>query len=110
MIRVGETFEVRLAWRVEELFEEDVTGFVHFTNASGEVIVGDDRLLPTGRAQPGDVLVAMGAGLSIFLALLPDLRTGVWACGLIPALMGVGYLVVWRLQQNRDEADSRPWE
>ncbi len=56
-IRVGETFEVRLAWRVDEPFERDVTGFVHFTNASGQVISGGDRLLPTSRARPGDVLV-----------------------------------------------------
>jgi hypothetical protein len=56
-IRVGETFQVALAWRVDAPLDRDVTAFVHFTNASGQVIAGSDRLLPTGRARPGDVLV-----------------------------------------------------
>jgi len=54
---VGETFEVRLAWRVDALPGEDVHSYVHFNNASGVVISVSERLLPTGRARVGDVLV-----------------------------------------------------
>ena len=54
----------------------------------------------------GLVLVGLGLGVSIFLAVLPEIHPGLWASGLIPILIGAGYLVVWRLQPNGDPADS----
>ncbi|HEC21832.1 MAG TPA: DUF2723 domain-containing protein [Chloroflexi bacterium] len=56
--RVGETFEVRLAWLVRESFGEDLTAYVHLIPAgSPTVIGGSDRTLPVSRAQAGDVLI-----------------------------------------------------
>lgn len=55
----------------------------------------------------GLVLVSAGLGLCIFLALLPDVPPGVWACGLIPLLMGLGYLAAWRLQRG-DQLKQTP--
>jgi hypothetical protein len=58
----------------------------------------------------GVILVGLGVGLSLFLALLPEVPPGVWAAGLIPALMGAGYLIVWRLQPEDPDAHSPPHE
>jgi hypothetical protein len=56
-VHVGETFDVRLAWRVDESFDYDVTAYVHFSRLDGFFISGSDRPLPTSRARIGDVLV-----------------------------------------------------
>ncbi len=53
---VGETFEVRIAWRIDAPMQEDVTGSVSLNNSSIAIHNGD-VLIPTSRAEVGDVLV-----------------------------------------------------
>ena len=48
----------------------------------------------------GIVLLGAGAGLSIFFLAL-QVQPGLWALGSIPALIGIGYLLVWRLERGR---------
>lgn len=44
----------------------------------------------------GLVLVGAGLGLMVMLAALAD--RGVWTAGLLPLLMGAGYLLTWKLE------------
>jgi hypothetical protein len=57
----------------------------------------------------GIVLVAGGLGLSIFIGVMPTDR-GVWTVGMIPMLLGAGYLLTWKLTRPdaaapKDEAE-----
>jgi len=57
ILEAGQTFEVRLAWRVDTAQAQDLFGYAHFSYPDGRVISPDDRLLPTSRVEIGDVLV-----------------------------------------------------
>ena len=50
----------------------------------------------------GVVLVMVGLGLTIFLGAVNDWEGGAWAIGIIPFLIGVGYLLVWKLEGKKD--------
>jgi Domain of unknown function (DUF6249) len=50
----------------------------------------------------GVVLVMVGLGLMIFLGAMNDWEGGAWAIGIIPFLIGLGYLLVWRLEGKKD--------
>jgi hypothetical protein len=60
---------------------------------------------PTVRARSdmrrGVVLMMIGIGLIVFFGAASDWDGGAWAMGLIPFLMGAGYLTVWRLEGNK---------
>src|SRR6266700_3244810 len=43
----------------------------------------------------GVILTMIGVGLMVFLAAANDWEGGAWTLGLIPFLIGVGYLLVW---------------
>jgi Domain of unknown function (DUF6249) len=50
----------------------------------------------------GVVLLTVGLGLTIFLGAVNDWEGGAWAIGIIPFLIGVGYLLVWKLEGKKD--------
>ncbi len=55
----------------------------------------------------GVVLVMIGLGLMIFLAAVNEGEGGSWAVGVIPFLIGAGYLVVWKMEGKiADEAKT----
>jgi len=56
----------------------------------------------------GVVLVMVGLGLMIFLAAVNDWEGGAWSIGLIPFLIGAGYLLVWKLEGKKDSAPPAP--
>jgi hypothetical protein len=56
----------------------------------------------------GVVLVMVGVGLMIFLAAVNDWEGGTWSIGLIPFLIGAGYLLVWKLEGKKDSAPRLP--
>ena len=56
----------------------------------------------------GVVLVMIGVGLMIFLAAVNDWEGGAWSIGLIPFLIGAGYLLVWKLEGKKDSAPRLP--
>jgi hypothetical protein len=56
----------------------------------------------------GVVLVMVGLGLMIFLAAVNDWEGGAWSIGLIPFLIGAGYLLVWKLEGKKDNAPPVP--
>jgi hypothetical protein len=53
----------------------------------------------------GLILSTAGLGLTIFLAVLPD-ATGAWGAGLTLTLIGVGHLLVWRMQSGKGSWSS----
>jgi hypothetical protein len=55
----------------------------------------------------GVVLVMVGLGIMVFFAAVNDWEGGSWAMGIIPFLIGVGYLLVWKLEGPKD-ADKAP--
>ncbi|MDQ6939807.1 MAG: DUF6249 domain-containing protein [Verrucomicrobiota bacterium] len=49
----------------------------------------------------GVVLVMVGFGLMVFFGACSDWEGGAWAIGIIPFLIGAGYLLVWKLEGNK---------
>lgn len=56
----------------------------------------------------GVVLVMVGLGLMLFLAAVNDWEGGAWSIGLIPFLIGAGYLLVWKLEGRKDNVPPVP--
>lgn len=57
-----------------------------------ELFIGVEE--PASDLRRGVVLVALGLGLGVFMAQIDK----PWSVGLIPLFMGVGYILVWKLQ------------
>ena len=55
----------------------------------------------------GVVLMMVGFGLMIFFGAVNDWENGSWAIGIIPFLIGVGYLLVWKFEGPKP-ADKAP--
>lgn len=59
----------------------------------------------------GVVLVMIGIGLMVFLSAVNEGEGGAWAVGVIPFLIGAGYLLVWKLEGKGEvqaKADNPP--
>ena len=56
----------------------------------------------------GVVLSMIGIGLMAFLGAASDWDGGAWTLGLIPFLIGVGYLLVWKLDTKKDNPPPVP--
>jgi hypothetical protein len=67
-----------------------------------ELFVDKPAADSTSPLQRGVVLIAVGAGLTVFFLSLPDRNTA-WGIGMIPLLIGVGYLIVWRLEGRKED-------
>jgi len=56
----------------------------------------------------GVVLTMVGIGAIIFLGAVNDWEGGAWSLGLIPFLIGAGYLIVWKLEGKKDISSPPP--
>jgi hypothetical protein len=56
----------------------------------------------------GVVLTMVGLGLMVFFAAVNDWEGGAWTLGLIPFLIGAGYLLVWKLDTKKDNPPPVP--
>ena len=56
----------------------------------------------------GIVLLMVGFGLMVFFAAMNDWEGGAWTLGLIPFLIGAGYLLVWKLEGKKDNPPPLP--
>ena len=56
----------------------------------------------------GVVLVMVGLGLMLFLGAVNDWEGGAWALGIIPFLIGAGYLLVWKLEGGQKAGPDNP--
>ena len=50
----------------------------------------------------GVIWTMVGSGLMVWLGAVNDWEGGVWSFGLIPFLIGLGYLIVWKLEGKKD--------
>jgi hypothetical protein len=51
----------------------------------------------------GIVLMAVGVGIVMFFGISAGWDEGVWALGLIPGLIGAGYILAWRLAYREEK-------
>jgi hypothetical protein len=56
----------------------------------------------------GVVLVMVGIGLMLFFAAVNDWEGGSWSLGVIPFVIGLGYLLVWKLEGKKDNPPALP--
>ena len=56
----------------------------------------------------GIVLLMVGFGTMIFFGAMNDWEGGAWAFGIIPFLIGLGYLLVWKLEGPKDKVPPLP--
>jgi Flp pilus assembly protein TadB len=56
----------------------------------------------------GIVLAMIGIGLMVFFGAVNDWEGGSWTIGLIPFLIGAGYLLVWKLDTKKDNPPPLP--
>jgi hypothetical protein len=56
----------------------------------------------------GVVLVMVGLGIMLFLGAVNQWEGGAWALGIIPFLIGAGYLLVWKLEGPKAKTDNPP--
>ena len=56
----------------------------------------------------GVLLLMVGVGMVIFFGVIADWDSGVWTLGMIPALIGAGYLLVWKLEGRKDNPPPVP--
>jgi hypothetical protein len=50
----------------------------------------------------GIVLIAVGVGLAIFFAVTTG-DSGAWGIGVIPLLLGIGFIIAWRIERKNKE-------
>jgi hypothetical protein len=50
----------------------------------------------------GVIWAMIGLGAMIFFGVVNDWEGGIWSLGLIPFLIGLGYLIVWKLETKKD--------
>jgi hypothetical protein len=55
----------------------------------------------------GVIWTMIGLGAMIFFGAVNDWEGGVWSLGLIPFLIGLGYVIVWKLER-KNEVPPRP--
>ena len=56
----------------------------------------------------GVIWTMVGLGAMIFFGAVNDWEGGVWSLGLIPFLIGLGYLMVWKLEGRKDVPPPPP--
>jgi hypothetical protein len=74
-----------------------------------------ELLVPTKRAvrqrsdvRRGVIWTMIGLGAMIFFGAVNDWEGGIWSLGLIPFLIGLGYLLVWKLEGKKDVPPPPP--
>lgn len=56
----------------------------------------------------GVVLMMVGIGLMLFFGAVNEWDNGAWAIGVIPFVIGLGYLLVWKLEGKKDNPPALP--
>jgi Domain of unknown function (DUF6249) len=56
----------------------------------------------------GVVLCMVGLGLIVFFGAVNEWEGGSWAIGVIPFVIGLGYLLVWKLEGKKDISSPPP--
>ena len=75
-------------------FPFDEHGMANRSAQQKEVQLGPDM-------RRGIVLVMVGFGLMVCFGAWNDWEGGAWAIGVIPFVIGLGYLLVWKLEGGK---------
>jgi len=74
-----------------------------------------ELLAPAARAvrrrsdvRRGVIWAMVGLGVMIFFGSVNDWEGGAWSLGLIPFLIGLGYLLVWKLEGKNNVPPPPP--
>jgi hypothetical protein len=75
------------------------------------VPVPAELLNPPRRAKSdlrsGIALMAVGLGLTIFFAVTTG-NSGAWGIGMIPLLLGIGFIIAWKIEGRNKEGRTDP--
>jgi hypothetical protein len=75
------------------------------TLAEKGVPISPDQLLPHKKEKndlrKGIILLSVGAGIIVSVLLIGNKISGAWPIGLIPLIIGVGYIVVWVIDKKK---------
>jgi Domain of unknown function (DUF6249) len=80
----------------------------------GQPVPAELLMAPTRAARQhsdmrrGVIWTMIGIGLMVWLGAVNDWEGGVWSFGLIPFLIGLGYLSVWKLEAKKDVPPPPP--
>lgn len=55
----------------------------------------------------GIILLTVGAGLVVFLGATNEWEGGAWSIGIIPFMIGLGYLLVWKLDVRTHDTSPK---
>ena len=58
---------------------------------------------PRSDRRRGVILIAIGISVMTFFGVEEGWHDSAWALGLIPGLIGVGYLIVWKLEAKKND-------
>jgi hypothetical protein len=54
----------------------------------------------------GILLLVAGLGIGLFFLFISGLDNGIWSIGLIPLLIGIGYIIIWRMEEKQQIAEE----
>jgi len=80
----------------------------------GQPVPAELLMAPTRAARQhsdmrsGVIWTMIGIGLMVWLGAVNDWEGGAWSFGLIPFLIGLGYLSVWKLEAKKDVPTPPP--
>jgi hypothetical protein len=66
-------------------------------------LVGDKEKTPRSDLRRGVILACIGLGIAIFFLAQKDED---WGIGMIPFMIGVGYLIVWKINEKKQNGQT----
>ena len=67
------------------------------------LLAGDKEKAPRSDLRRGVILACVGLGITIFFLAQKD---DTWGIGMIPFLIGVGYLIVWKINEKKPNGQT----
>jgi hypothetical protein len=55
----------------------------------------------TSQMRSGVINICIGLGLMVFLYALSPTAEWMWAIGVIPFIIGIGFLIIWRIELQK---------
>jgi cadmium resistance protein CadD (predicted permease) len=56
----------------------------------------------------GVIAVSAGLGITLFFLALNGIEdNNLWGIGLIPLIIGIGYIVVWKMESKKGASETR---
>jgi uncharacterized protein YjeT (DUF2065 family) len=59
---------------------------------------------PTSQLRSGVINIAIGLGLMFLLREIDAGPTWIWAAGIMPFMIGVGFLIIWWIESRKKDA------